>query len=68
MTLKIHPEGIGHWTDREWEVEVIPLVVRQRSVKEKEWLEIVKIFGIRKEDVEDGKRSYKRIIDAAQRE
>ena len=26
-------------TDREWEVEVVPLVVGQRSVKEKEWLE-----------------------------
>ncbi len=25
--------------DREWEVEVVPLVVGQRSVKEKEWLE-----------------------------
>ena len=40
-------------TDREWEVEVVPLVVGQRSVKEKEWLQIL---GISKED-------GKRIID-----
>ena len=26
-------------TEREWEVGVVPLVVGQRSVKEKEWLE-----------------------------
>ncbi len=32
--------------DREWEVEVVPLVVGQRSVKEKEWLETLRIFGI----------------------
>ena len=36
--------------DRDWEVEVVPSVVGQRSVKEKEWLETLKIFGIRKED------------------
>ena len=29
--------------DQEWEVEVIPLVVGQRSVKEKEWLETLSI-------------------------
>jgi hypothetical protein len=39
--------------DREWEVEVVPLVVGQRSVNEKEWLETFSIFGIVKED---GKR------------
>ena len=37
-------------TDRDWEVEVVPLVVGQRSVKGKEWLETFKIFGIGKED------------------
>jgi hypothetical protein len=26
-------------TDRDWEVEVVPFTVGQRSVKEKEWLE-----------------------------
>ena len=37
-------------TDREREVEVVPLVVGQRSAKEKEWLESFKVFGIGKED------------------
>ena len=37
--------------DRGWEVEVVPLVAR--SVKEKEWLEALKTFGIGEED---GKR------------
>ncbi len=36
--------------DREWEVEVVPLVAGQRSVKENEWLEPLKIFGIGTED------------------
>ena len=40
--------------DRGWEVEVVPLVAGQRSVKEKEWLTSFKVFGIgkrrRKED------------------
>ena len=40
-------------TDRGWEVEVVPLVVGQRSVKEKEWLESFRVFGI---DKEDGKK------------
>ena len=40
--------------DRDWEVEVVPLVVGQRSVKEKEWSGTFKIFGIGKED---GKKS-----------
>ncbi len=42
--------------DREWKVEVVPLVVGQRSVQEKEWLEPLGIFGI-------GKENGKRIID-----
>jgi hypothetical protein len=46
-----HPNGSqdsgGKW---EWEVEVVPLVVGQRSVKEKEYLETFKLFGIGKED------------------
>ena len=42
--------------EREWEVEVVPMVVGQRSVKEKEWLEALRMFGIGKED-------GKRIID-----
>jgi hypothetical protein len=37
-------------TNREWEVEVVPLVVGQCSVKEKEWLETLRIVGIGKED------------------
>jgi hypothetical protein len=43
----------GLWlvtTDRGWEVEVVPLVTGQRSVKEKEWLESFKVFGIGKDD------------------
>ncbi len=36
--------------DREWEVEVVPLVAGQRSVKENKWLETLKIFGIGTED------------------
>ena len=39
--------------DRGWEVEVVPLVVGQRSVKEKELLESFRVFGI---DKEDGKK------------
>ena len=44
--------------DREWDVEVVSLVVGQRSVKEKEWLETLRIFGINKED---GKRIIGRL-------
>ncbi len=33
-----------------WEIEVIPMVAGQWSVKEKEWLETLRIFGIGKED------------------
>ena len=33
--------------ERGWEVEVVPLVAGQRSVKEKEWLESFEIFGNR---------------------
>ena len=44
--------------DREWKVEVVPLIVGQRSVKEKEWLEPLKIFGIGKED---GKKIISRL-------
>ena len=40
-------------TDRGWEVEVVPLVAGQRSVKEKEWMESFRVFGI---DKEDGKK------------
>ncbi len=36
--------------DRDWEEEVVPLVVGQRSVKEKVWLETFQIFGFGKED------------------
>ena len=36
--------------EREWEVTVVPLVAGQWSVKEKEWLESLRIFGIGKED------------------
>ena len=37
-------------TNRGWEVEVVPVVVLQRPVKEKEWLESCRVFGIGKED------------------
>ena len=37
-------------TDRGWEVEVVPLVSGQRSVKEKEWLESFRVFRIDKDD------------------
>ena len=43
----------GLWSlsgDRGWEVEVAPLVVGQRSVKEKECLESFRVFGIDKDD------------------
>jgi hypothetical protein len=40
-------------SERGWEVEVVPLVVGRRSVREKECLEVLRIFGIGKED---GKR------------
>jgi hypothetical protein len=47
-------EGLNTLTeDRGWVVEVLPLVVGQRSVREKEWLEVMKTFGI---SSEDGKR------------
>jgi hypothetical protein len=43
---------------RGWEVKVVPLVAGQRSVREKEWLEALRIFGIGKED---GKRIIGRL-------
>ena len=45
--------------DRDWEVEVFPLVAGQRSVREKEWLEALKTFGI---GAEDGKRIVYRLV------
>ncbi len=39
--------------DRGGEVEVLPLVGGQRAVREKEWLESLKTFGI---STEDGKK------------
>ena len=45
--------------DRQWEVEVIPLVVAQWSVKEMEWLKSLKVFGI---DKEDGKKKKTGLI------
>jgi hypothetical protein len=36
-----------------WVVEVLPLDAGQRSVREKEWLEAIKTFGM---SAEDGKR------------
>jgi hypothetical protein len=41
--------------ERGWLVEVLPLVTGQRSVREKEWLEGMKMFGI---STEDGKRVF----------
>jgi len=48
--------------DRGWEVEVVPLVVGQRSVKEKEWLETLRFFGITK-DSEDRRKIISRLRD-----
>ena len=36
--------------ERGWEVAVVPVITGQRSVREKEWLEALRIFGIGKED------------------
>jgi hypothetical protein len=57
-TDKQHPDpnGSSDPGDRGWEVEVVPLVVGQWSVREKEWFEVLRTFGIGKEDGE-------RIID-----
>ena len=44
--------------DRGWEVEVVPLVTGQRSVKEKEWLESFRVFRI---DKEDGKKMLRKL-------
>ena len=44
--------------ERGWVVEVLPLVAGQRSVREKEWLEAMKTFGI---SAEDGKKTIYRI-------
>ena len=52
-------EGLNTLTeDRGWVVEVLPLVVGQRSVREKEWIEAMKTFVI---DVEDGKKIIYRL-------
>jgi hypothetical protein len=40
--------GLGG--ERGWKIEVVPLVAGQRSVRDKEWLEALRIFGIGKED------------------
>jgi hypothetical protein len=44
---------------RGWEVTVVPLVTGHRSVREKEWLEALRIFGIGKED---GQRIIGRLV------
>ena len=36
--------------ERGWEVEFVPLIAGQRSVREKEWLEDLRIFGIGRQD------------------
>jgi hypothetical protein len=46
--------------DREWEVEPVVPLVEQRSVKEKEWLETLRFFGIRFYRI--GKEDRNRII------
>ena len=52
-------EGLNVLTEeRGWVVEVLPLVAGQRSVREKEWLEVMKTFGI---STEDGKRIIYRL-------
>ena len=47
--------------ERGWVVEVLPLVTGQRSVREKEWLEVMKTFGI---SAEDGKRIIYRLCNS----
>ena len=44
--------------ERGWDVEVLPLVAGQRSVRENEWLESLKTFGI---SAEEGKRIIHRL-------
>ena len=44
--------------ERKWEVAVVPLVTGQWSVREKEWLETLRIFGIGKEDGHRETRPY----------
>ena len=44
--------------ERGWKVEVLPLVVGQKSVRENEWLESLKTFGI---SAEEGKRIIRRL-------
>ncbi len=52
--------------ERGWVVEVLPLVVSgQRSIREKEWLEVMKTFGI---SAEDGKRIIYRLGNLLQPE
>ena len=52
-------EGLNALTEeRGWVVEVLPLVSGQRSVRETEWLESMKTFGI---STDDGKRIIYRI-------
>jgi hypothetical protein len=47
-------EGLNALTEEwGWVMEVLPLVSGQRSVREKEWLETMKTFGI---STVDGKR------------
>ena len=49
-------EGLNALAEkRGWVVEALPLVAGQRSVREKEWLEGMKMFGI---STEDGKRIF----------
>ena len=45
-------------TYRDREVEVVPVVVGQRAVKEKKWVETFKIFGIGKEENHPQTRLY----------
>ena len=52
-------EGLNTLTEeREWVVEVLPLVAGQRLVRGKEWLEVMTTFGI---NTEDGKRIIYRL-------
>ena len=52
-------EGLNALTEeRGWVVEVLPLVAGQPSVRETQWLEAMKTFGI---SAEDGKRIIDRL-------
>ena len=49
---------VSEWGWVHWVVDVLPLVPGRRSVREREWLEVMQTFGI---NSEDGKRIIDRL-------